>query len=214
MKLEKSIKISNRNKRTIILFILVIIIVLIGSILAYLIDSDAKVNAITFGDNIEISLSEVWNPLDGQNIKPGTVVTKAPSIKNDSTTTPEYVFADVVVPCYASTGTTVDTPLFTFTANSDWTLINTPSVDTESKTITYVYAYGTSSEMTTLNAETTTSTPVFNQVILAPTLTDQQRQTASPTPNIDINVYGIQIDNLGTTNPAEIYNIVNPTKKM
>ena len=210
MKLEKRMKNSNRYKRTIILLILVIIIVLIGSILAYLIDSDAKVNAITFGDNIEISLSEVWNPLDGQNIKPGAVVTKAPSIKNDSETTPAYVFAEVIVPCYALAGTTVDTPLFTFTENSDWALINTPSLDTDSKTITYVYAYGTSSSMTTLPANTTTATAVFDQVTLAPTLTDEQNQTASPTPNIDINVYGIQIENLGTNNPLEIFEIIKP----
>ena len=196
-------------KKIILILSFVVEVLLIGGILAYLTDADAKVNVMTFGDNVEISLSEVWRPEDGDGIIPGTTVEKAPSIKNDSTTTPAYVFAEVVVPCYASTGTTVDTPLFTFTANSDWTLINTPSVDTESKTITYVYAYGTSSEMTTLNAETTTSTPVFNQVTLAPTLTDEQRQTANETTNIEVNAYGVQVDNLETTNPAEIYGIVN-----
>ena len=196
-------------KKIILILSFVVEVLLIGGILAYLTDADAKVNVMTFGDNVEISLSEVWRPEDGDGIIPGTTVEKAPSIKNDSTTTPAYVFAEVVVPCYAGTGTTVDTPLFTFTANSDWTLINTPSVDTESKTITYVYAYGTSSEMTTLNAETTTLTPVFNQVTLAQTLTDEQRQTANETTNIEVNAYGVQVDNLETTNPAEIYGIVN-----
>ena len=193
------------KKKSIAVAAILAVVLLIGGLLAYFTDRDTKTNVFTLGNNIEISLTETWDPDDGLGLHPGAVVTKAPSIKNDSTTTPAYVFAEVVVPCYASTGTTVDTPLFTFTENAGWTLINTPTVDTESKTITYVYAYGSSSAMTSLTADTTTSTAVFSQVTLAPSLTDTQKATASATPNIVVNAYGIQIDNLGVTAPADIY---------
>ena len=201
------------KKKIIVISIASVLAVLlfIGGILAFFTDIDTKTNVFTLGDNVEISLTENFTPADGLDIHPGRVISKAPSIKNDSATTPAYVFAEVIVPCYATTGTTVNADLFTFTANSDWTLINTPVVDTDSKTKTYVYAYGTSSAMTTLSADTTTSTAVFNQVTLVSTLTQEQKETASATPDIIVNAYGIQIDNLGTTDPAAIYNIVNPT---
>ena len=73
---------------------------------------------------------------------------------------------EVVVPCYASTGTTVDTPLFSFTANSGWALIDTSDIDQDSQTITYRYAYGTSSAMTQLDGGETTTTPLFDSVVL------------------------------------------------
>ena len=186
------------------------LVLLIGGMLAFFTDTDTKTNVFTLGDNVEISLTEVWTPADGLNLHPGAVVTKAPSIKNDSATTPAYVFAEVIVPCYATTGTTADAELFEFTANSDWALINTPEIDTDSKTKTYVYAYGTDTAMTTLDENTTTESAVFDQVTLKSSLTKEQKETASATPDIIVNAYGIQIDNLGTTVPAEIYNIVNP----
>lgn len=193
------------KKKSIAVAVVLALILIIGGMLAYFTDTDTKTNVFTLGDNVDISLTETWDPDDGLGLHPGAVVAKAPSIKNESTTTPAYVFAEVKVPCYASTGTTADTPLFTFTANEGWTLINTPSVNTTDKTITYIYAYGTSSAMTTLAANTTTSTAVFSNVTLAPTLTAEQKATASTTPNIIVNAYGIQIDNLNVTAPSAIY---------
>lgn len=193
------------KKKSIAVAVVLALILIIGGMLAYFTDTDTKTNVFTLGDNVDISLTETWDPDDGLGLHPGAVVEKAPSIKNESTTTPAYVFAEVIVPCYASTGTTADTQLFTFTANNGWTLINTPSVNTTDKTITYIYAYGSSTEMTTLAANTTTSTAVFNEVTLAPTLTAEQKATASTTPNIIVNAYGIQIDNLNVTSPSAIY---------
>ena len=198
-----------KNKSIAIASVFAIVLV-VGGILAFFTDTDTKTNVFTLGDNVEISLTENWTAEDGLDLHPGAVVTKAPSIKNDSETTPAYVFAEVIVSCYASTGTTVDTPLFTYTLNSGWTLINTPTVNTTSKTITYVYAYGSASAMTNLAADTTTSSAVFDEVTLAPTLTKEQKETTLSEPNIVVNAYGIQVDNLGTTSPSAIYNIVNP----
>ena len=184
------------------------LVLLIGGMLAFFTDTDTKTNVFTVGDNVEIEVTEVWNSEDGQNIHPGAVVTKEPSIKNNSTTTPAYVFIEVTVPCYASTGTTADRPLYTFTAKEGWELINTPEVDTSTKTITYVYSYSTSGTMTELTPDTTTSTPVFDHVTVEPTLTKEQKDTVSATPDIIINGYGIQTDYLGTSNPAEIFNTI------
>lgn len=193
------------KKKSIAVAIVLLLILLIGGMLAYFTDTDTKTNTITLGDDIEISVTETWNPDDGLGLHPGAVVEKAPKIKNDSTTTPAYVFAEVVVPCYATTGTTANAPLFTFTVNSGWTLINTPSINTTNKTITYVYAYGTASAMTELEKNTTTPNAVFNTVTLVETLTQAQKETASATPNIIVNGYGIQTDNMTGKTPAQIF---------
>lgn len=204
------------KKKSIAVAIVLTLILLIGGMIAYFTDEDTATNQFTLGDNIEISLSETggwtntagstnWTNTNAQGIHLGTTVTKAPSIHNDSTTTPAYVFAEVIVPCYASTGTTANTPLFTFTNNSGWELINTPSVDTTNKTIKYVYAYATNSVMTTLAANTSTTTSVFDSVTLEPTLTAEQKATVTSS-NIVVNAYGIQTDGLGTNStPSQIF---------
>ncbi len=194
--------------------IMIAAVLLIGGILAYFTDTDTKTNVFTIGDNVEISLSETgwtnssgttWTNAGANGMHPSDTIAKAPVITNDSTTTPAYVFAEVIVPCYASSGTTVDTPLFSLNSiGSGWTLISASAVDTTNKTVTYVYAYGTSSAMTSL-APSTSTTAVFSSVTVAPTLTQAQYNTASATPNIVVNAYGIQTENLGVSTPAGIY---------
>ena len=186
------------RKKTIIAAIVLALILLIGSLLAYFTDVDTATNKFTLGDEIDIEVVEDsgWTKndtsgkMENQNaigLHPGTSVTKEPSIKNKSTTTPAYVFAEVTVPCYASTGTTVDTP-------------------STNKTITYVYAYGTSSSMTSLAKNTTTSTPVFGTVSVPTTLTAAQAKTAPANPDVVVVGRGIQTDGLGTaTTPTAIY---------
>ena len=206
------------RKKTIIAAIVLALILLIGSLLAYFTDVDTATNKFTLGDEIDIEVVEDsgWTKnatsgkMENQNalgLHPGTSVTKEPSIKNKSTTTPAYVFAEVTVPCYASTGTTVDTPLYTLgNIGSGWTLIKTNAIDTTNKTITYVYAYGTSSSMTSLAKNTTTSTPVFGTVSVPTTLTAAQAKTAPANPDVVVVGRGIQTDGLGTaTTPTAIY---------
>ncbi len=202
-----------KKKNLIAVAIILALLLVIGGMIAYFTDTDTKTNVFTLGD-VDISISETFEPTDAQGLLPGDSVNKAPSIKNDSTTTPAYVFAEVIVPCYdadpISNPAAADTPLYTFTANSGWTLINTPAVGSDN-TITYVYAYGTSSAMTSLAAGATTSAPVFNSVTVAPTLTSAEADTASATPNIVVNAYGIQTKNLGVTAPADIFALFTPS---
>ncbi len=195
------------NKRkTIAVGIVLALILIIGGTIAFFTDKDTETNVFTIGDGVDIEITEQFTATDAQGIHPGQVVNKAPSIQNVGTV-PAFVYAEVVVPCYASTGTTVNTPLYTFTPNAGWYLLNTSEIDTTAKTISYVYAYGTGSEMTRLEKATTTSTAVFSSVTLAPTLTAAQKATASATPNIVINAYAIQVENVGTTPGAVWANI-------
>ena len=192
------------KKKSIAVAIVLLLVLLIGGLVAYFTDTDTKTNVFTIGDGIDISITDTWTAANGQNLHPGATVAKKPAIKNDSTTTTAYVFMKVDVPCYAATGTTVNTPLFTFTTKTGWTLINTPTVNTSTKTISYVYAYGTASAMTSLAANTTTGT-LFDSVTLAPTLTAAQKATAPSTTNIVVTGYGIQTDGLSVTAPSAIY---------
>ena len=204
--------------------IVLALVMLIGSILAYFTDTDTATNKFTLGDQIEISVVEsggwvknaqtgIWENSNAEGIHPGAVVNKAPSIHNDSTTTSAYVFAEVIVPCYASTGTTADTPLFTLNnIGADWVKISSnETVNTGNKTITYIYAYATAAAgpMTQLAANSTTTTPVFSTVTLAPTLTAEQKATAPANPNIVVNGYGIQKDGLGSADPMTIYGMTH-----
>lgn len=203
------------KKRAIIIVLLMLLVILIGGIFAYFTDTKTLTNVFTIGDNIVINLTEpnwVANGANSANgAHPGANIAKDPTITNESTTTPAYVFAEVTVPCYASTGTTVDTPLFTLNnIGSGWNLMSTSTVDTTNKTITYVYNYGTASSMTPLAASTSTA-PVFDSVTLAPTLTAAQKATLPSNTDVVVNGYGIQTDNLGVSTPSAIFNLfTNP----
>lgn len=210
------------RKKSIATAIVLALVLIIGGMLAYFTDTDSKKNEFTLGDNVDIKLEETFNPNDALGIQPGAVVNKAPKIVNESTTTPAYVFAEVIVPCYdvngGATGTTPSySPLFTLNnIGEGWIKISSDEVaDASSKTITYIYAWGTATGMTELAASTETvqsktSNPVFSSVTLVSTLTKEQKATANAEPNIDVNAYGIQIDNLGKTAPLDIYHLIKP----
>lgn len=192
------------KKKTIAVAIVLALILLIGGMLAYFTDTDTETNEFTLG-KVNIEIDETWDSTNGENVIPGQTITKAPSITNQNDSTAAYVFAEIVVPCYVGANDAL-TPLFTFTANSGWTLINTPAADATSKTITYVYAYGSASEMTRLAVGSITSTAVFNEVTVAPTLTNTQAGSVATT-DIVVNAYGIQADNLTETAPSAIFTL-------
>ena len=198
------------KKKSIAVAAILAVVLLIGGLLAYFTDTDTKTNVFTLGDNVEISLSETaWVAANGEGIHPGANIAKNPIITNDSTTTPAYVFAEIIVPCYDSNADgTADDALFTLNSiGSGWTLINTSAVNTTNKTITYVYAYGTNTAMTALAKNTSTSA-VFTSVTLKSTLTEAQKATAGTT-NIVVHAYGIQTDGLGVTAPMAIFGLFN-----
>ena len=195
------------KKKSIAVAIILSSILLIGNLIAYYTDKKTTTNVFTIGDNISITLSEsLWVPSNGIGIHPGTTVAKNPVISNASLTTPAYVFAEIIVPCYDSDGDEeADTALFKLnTIGSGWNLMSISAVNTTTNTITYVYSYGTSTAMTALAANTSTSA-VFSSVTLTPSLTTETIEE----PNIVVNAYGIQTDGLGVTTPSAIYALFN-----
>lgn len=215
------------KRKTIAVAIILALILLIGGMLAYFTDTDTKTNEFTLGKNVDIELKEdhfVEN--DAKDLHPNATVTKDPTIHNKTTDTPAYVFAEVVVPCYdtnaGATGTTPNyAPLFSLNgayaqstdANYGWEKISSSeTANGTDKTITYVYAWKTSSGLTQLAGNATT-TPVFSSVTLEPTLTQEQKATASATPNIVVNAYAIQTDEI-TGTPKAIYKLANPASTL
>ena len=211
-----------QKKKAVIVSILILLVLVIGGMLAYFTDTDTATNIFTIGDDIEISISEtgwtntqntnMWTKSEAEGLHPGATVSKAPVVNNDSDTTSAYVFAEIVVPCYDSDGDgTVETPLFSLNnVGNGWELIDTSSVDTTNKTITYVYAYAeeVSSELAMTELIHNTSTPaVFSSVTVDSNLTAEGAETASDTPNIVVNAYGIQVDSLSTSDPEEIFDL-------
>ena len=211
------------KKKSIAVAIVLLLILLIGGMLAYFTDTEVADNVFTLGDKIDISLSETaWSTADTNNnnvpdaaekIHPGTSLNKNPVIKNESTTTPAYVFAEVIVPCYHdnyddTTGNTtvvVDKPLFSLnTIGTGWTLMSTSVVDTDNKVIKYVYNYGDATTMTALAANQST-TPVFSSITLDSSITDLEAGTAPANPSVKVNAYAIQTDGYSATTPSAIF---------
>jgi predicted ribosomally synthesized peptide with SipW-like signal peptide len=191
------------KKKIIAVSIVLALILLIGGMIAYFTDTDNKTNVFVLGDNVDIALNETFNATVANGVHPGTVVEKAPKVVNQSTTTPAYVFLEVKVPLYKTVATgSYDAELFTYEKNAAWYELSHED-DLTNGFRTYVYAYGTSSAMTSLPASQETPT-LFNNVTLVSTLTAAQKNTAPTNPNIDIVAKAIQIDNVGTT-PAEVY---------
>ncbi len=205
------------KKKSIAVAIVLVLVLAIGGMLAYFTDTDEAKNTFTIGKNVNITLEEnQWHDEDAQNILPGATINKNPTVKVDKDSSSAYVFVTVTVPCYdKDKDGTVDTPLFSFVGldSSDWTEINTvASVDTTKKSITHTYAYtnGNNNEMKAVPADGATSA-VFNGVKLDENLTDEQRKTADGT-SIDVKAYGIQTENLGQTDPAEIFKLFTPAE--
>lgn len=193
------------KKKIIAVSIVLALILLIGGMIAYFTDTDNKTNVFVLGDNVDIALNETFNATVANGVHPGTVVEKAPKVVNQSTTTPAYVFLEVKVPLYKTVTTgSYDAELFEYTPKAGWyEMEDKASIDSTGKFKTHVYAYGTSSAMTSLPASQETPT-LFDSVKLVETLTAEQKATAPTSPNIDIVAKAIQIDNVGTT-PAEVY---------
>lgn len=180
----------------------------IGGTMAYFTDTDTATNTFTLG-NVDIELTETnWVASNAEGLLPGATVAKNPAINNVGTS-PAYVFLEVVEPCYNNVKT------FEYTVDSAWTSISggTCAANTGISTATTVYAYGTSSAMSTLNASAST-TALFPNVTLKSTLDENTiialRNAATDPQNpvpfeITVNAYGIQSQNLASNAPSSVW---------
>ena len=199
------------RKKTILTALVLLLVILIGGMLAYFTDQETRTNVFTIGD-VDIDLIEDGWSQDGtstnyknaeaNNIAPNKKVDKAPKIKNSGTNA-AYVFIKVKVPVEEVTvgGTKKSQEIFKLgTKDSAWT-----QVSHDENTGTYVFGYGSASEMTSLAKDVTTPA-VFPDVTLI-NLDDPSELASSQ--EIKVTAYGIQTTDLGKTTPTEIFALFN-----
>lgn len=187
---------STRNKA---LVLGLVGVMTIGGIAAYFTDGDTQTNTFTVG-KISLDLQEPnWEP--PKDITPNQEIQKDPQIKNDGIND-EYVFLEVVVP-YANVtianadGTKApekkDTELFSYDVKDGWVEVGEAKKDTDKKTVTHLYAYGSEDAMTVLGKDVTTGS-LFDWVRFANVVEDENLEET--TQNIVVNAYGIQTTNI------------------
>lgn len=198
------------NSKNIVICIAVVLMLIIGSALAYFTDADSETNSFTVG-NISLDLTEPgWNPEKGKNIIPNQTIAKDPQITNDGAND-AFVFMSVEVPMAtvktANADGTVNAAaskeLFSYDVNDSWTVIGAQRIGMSR--VTYIYAYvGNDGNMKALKPGSTTQ-PVFDSVTFVNAIEGQLDNT---TVTIDVSSMGIQANDLNTTNPAEVYEIL------
>lgn len=195
---------SNR-KKLVAVALLLCLVLLIGGISAYFTDkTETLSNTYTIG-NIEIDLTEPgWVAANAQGIMPGDVLVKDPTVQNTGSSD-AYVFVKVSIPTGTVDGT-ADTELFTLVnsnnqdgVNAGWVQVSRTA---ETGKVTYVYAYASATELTTVAPNGTAT--LFNKVRFV-----NPRNAATTTltnGSIDVTAYAIQTNNIpATTAPATVF---------
>jgi len=213
----------NRKVKALVVAAALAVCLLIGGISAYFTDADTATNTFTIG-KVSIDLKEPnWE--EPEDIVPNQEMAKDPQITNDGENS-AYVFMEVVMP-YANIvvadadGTknaAADTDLFMMLdkdgeegINDGWVLVS-ETENADDKTVTYLYAYGTSAAMTEVKKDATTPA-LFNKVKFVNAIEGQDLEEATKT--IVINAYAVQMDNLekedGTARvtPVDVWEVVN-----
>ena len=168
-----------KKKRNLIVVLAMALILAIGMVSAYFTDTTGKTNNFTVG-NISIDLTETnFDEEAAKNITPNQTIEKNPPIVNVQ-----------------------NQELFTYEINSDWMEVSKTEGENSN---TYIYAYASADEMTTLSAGDTTSA-LFDNVTLINVI---EGQLDGQELAIDINVMGIQNSDLGTSVPSEVLGILN-----
>lgn len=207
------------KKKSILLILSMVMVLMVGSIFAYFTDKESKLNKFTIG-SVDVSLDEPTFDEDAtHNVKPGEEVTKDPEIKNLKDDA--YIFAKVTVPYGTNInvmegGAKTEKPtldLFKFETTDDWVEVSS-SVAADSKSKTYVYAYvdaGTPTEckvMTKAATETTGVKLFKNDKVTFANIVDTA-EIADTTLNINVEVYAIQTGLEGDTKePSAVWTIV------
>lgn len=192
------------KKKTLLLAFVLVGLFMVGSTLAFLTDTKSATNTFTIG-NVAIDLLEPnWDENNAKNITPKAKVAKDPQIVNKGVND-AYVFLTVEVPKVLVDEETTTKELFTFAAKTaDWYLVPDAGSETENSKM-YVYAYGTTSAMTKLAKDVTTS-PLFEEVELIDF--DSLGTDVNTSQNINVTAYAIQADNIGATTPTDVWNVI------
>ena len=168
---------KKKIKKLLILLVLIITIVGVGSLIAFLTDTDQETNVFTIG-SIKIELTETnWNPNSGLNVLPGQPISKNPAINNIGNN-PAYVYIKVVNPIVELTTEEGEGTLFSYAINSGWTVLDEVE-QCGYKATTYYYD-------TSLNPNASTTT-LFDTVTV-----NDFSENADIDQLLDVYAYGIQ----------------------
>lgn len=224
------------KKRTVLFIVVALLLafaLIIGGIAAYFTDTETATNKFTIG-NVDITLTEPnWSTTDttpqngvpdaAENLVPGAVVAKDPTVTVTATSNDAYIFVKVEIPNYPNNAATpVNTDLFTLCdgtgtsatpgVNSGWVLLEDKGVS--NNVHTYVYAYGSATTATSNLTKVTagnSTVPVFDSVKLT---TDESVASAASTAmtnasatslDVKVTAYAVQADNITEATPAAIY---------
>lgn len=205
---------KNKKVRTLILSASMIGVMFIGGIAAYFTDADTATNEFAVG-KISLDLQEPnWDPDNGENVTPNKVINKDPQIMNDGLND-EYVFMEITIP-YANVVTAnedgtknaaADTELYSYEVKSGWVQLGNSVKDTDKRTVTYLYVYGTATECTALAPNVVTPT-LFDTVKVANVVEDQGLEALAE--QIVINAYGIQTTDIngGKKDPESVWEVL------
>ena len=178
---------KKKSNLIVVIIVTILIFTIVGGIVAYLTDSDSKTNVFTLG-KVKIKLMEDnWNPNNGMNVTPGEVISKDPAIENIGSNS-AYVYMKVTQPVVDLDNGEIG-PLFTYSTNNGWTLLETK--DCGNSTVSSVYYYNTA-----LSGNSSTS-KLFNNV----TIGNYNQDTTDSIKDMVITGFAIQSSNLpsGTT---------------
>ena len=206
-----------RNKRTVLLCLVMVVVLIIGSLAAYFTDSDSKVNKFLIG-NLKIELTEPLyeqNGGNGQTIIPKETIIKDPTLTLKDGSVDAFIYATVSVPAekialYNDDGSKIEgsennlNELFSYTVNPGWYEIGTITKENE---VVHVYVWGDASTPTTVTSGNSTS-PIFDSVTFAnikdePTIAANNHEL-----DIVVNGYGIQAKELGTDDSYDVWDLV------
>lgn len=206
---EREITMKSSNRKNIIIGIAIIMILTIGTVMAFFTDTDTVSNSFTVG-NISIALEEPnWDPDEGKDITPNKTVKKDPQITNDGAND-AFVFMQVKVPLAeiktandnGSLNPSAKKELFSYSVDNSWKMVKKSA---EESFVTYVYAYvGTDGNMKKLAPGQTTKA-VFDSVTFVNAV---EGQLESRTLNIDVDAMGVQTGDLKTTSPEGVYAVL------
>lgn len=197
-----------KNKKLLVLVALFLAVFAVGGTLAYLTDTtDPVTNTFTFG-KVDITLTEpTWDTTGktaAADMAPGVEVDKDPTVKVETNSKNAFVFAKVTIPT-GTAGGVADQELFTVgTLGAGWTEV-TSILGITTKGV-HVYAYGTTSAMTSV-AKGTTLPAVFTKIKANANLTETEipNYQTDRKANVVVNAYAIQAEGLNETGASAVW---------
>ena len=228
---------KSKNKKNIMISLAMAAVLAVAGISAYFTATDDATNTFTVGSVDIQQLEPAW--VEPTDIVPNQEIEKNPQVENTGDND-AYVFEVVQVPkasiktSNTATGAAqnaaavqqlfqlnmtkdsdgADTWTGTDTYHEDaWYLLETNPAGSDTEHYnTYVFAYGSSSAMTTLASGATTTAPVFESVTFCNALAGQSLENSSL--SIKVNAFGIQANEIANndsdaTSPAAVWNILN-----